>query len=326
MKKWGDKMIHIVNGDSLANKMKNFDGMVMPWREMYDFGPLMKDESQEKILMKRSLFFEEKIGIPPSIFIENSRKQNQWLDHLPRSSEIILWFEHDRYDQTMLMYLLYELSAKEFENVSMVTINQYPGIEPFFGLGQLSIHQLEELLHTARRSITKEQICEAIDGWNAYTSANPIEIEKWITSSKGHLPFLRNALETHLSYFPSVQNGLNEVENLVFHFINERVCPFTDIFQYISEHRLNDGLGDTHFAAIINQLILGENPLLQSDVPLPNFKHPIPKANLSLSSFGLEVLNGKNDRFDFVGIDWWLGGVHLKYDQWRWNQHHLIQS
>ena len=40
-------MIHIVNGDALANKMKNFEGIVMPWREMYDFGPLMKNNTQE---------------------------------------------------------------------------------------------------------------------------------------------------------------------------------------------------------------------------------------------------------------------------------------
>ena len=318
-------MIHIVNGDALASKMKNFNGRVMPWREMYDFGPLTKDGSKELLLIERSLFFEKKIGLPASLFIENSRKQNQWLDHLPKNSEIVLWFEHDRYDQTMLMYLLNELSRKEFENLSMVTINQYPGVEPFFGLGQLSIQQLEELFHTTRRPITKKQISEAIDGWNAYTSENPLEIEKWITSSKAHLPFLKEALKTHLSYFPSVQNGLNEVENLVFHLINERVCSFTDIFQSMSEQRLNDGLGDTHFAAIINQLIHGQNPLLQCDAPLPNFIHPIPRSNLSLTSFGLEVLNGNSDRFDFVGIDWWLGGVHLQKDQWRWNHQHIIQ-
>lgn len=313
-------MIHIVNGDALANKMKNFNGMVVPWREMYDFGPLMKDGSQEMLLIKRSLFFEKKVGIPASLFIENGQKQNQWLDNLPRNSEITLWFEHDRYDQTMLMYLLNELSTKGFKNLSLVTINQYPGIDPFYGLTQLSSRQLIQLYHTRKQSITKEQISEAIAGWNAYTSVNPYDIERWITSSKGHLPFLKKAMETHLSYFPSIKNGLSEVENLVFHFINERICSFIEIFQYINEQRDIDGLSDLHLAAIINQLINGEHPLLQSDVPLPNFKHPVPKSNLSLTSFGLEVLNGSNDRFDFVGIDWWLGGVHLQQDKWRWNQ------
>src|SRR3954452_24712472 len=173
-------MIHIVNGDALANKMKNFNGEVMAWREMYDFGPFMRDGSQEKLLKQRAIFFEERVGIPASLFLENARKQNEWLQDLPRDSEIILWFEHDRYDQTMLMYLLHELSTKGFENLSMVTINQYPGIEPFYGLAQLSSQQLIELYHTDKQSITNEQISESISGWTAYTSTNPFDIEKWI--------------------------------------------------------------------------------------------------------------------------------------------------
>ena len=213
---------------------------------------------------------------------------------------------------------------KNVENLSMVSINQYTGIEPFFGLAQLTSQQLKELYYTNRKPITKEQIREAIAGWNAYTSTNPIEIETWITTSNGHLPFLKKALETHLSYFPSKQNGLNDVENLIFDFINRRICSFTEIFQFISEKRVNDGLSDLQLAAMLNQYVKGENPLIQLDSPLPNFKHPIPTAKLSLTPYGLDVLKRNTDRFSFTGIDWWLGGVHLKSDQWRWNQHQLL--
>lgn len=319
-------MIHIVNGDALANKMKNFDGFVMPWREMYDFGPLMKNSTKEMFIHERAFFFEQKVGIPASLYMENSRKQEQWLDQLPRDSEIILWFEHDRYDQTMLMYLLNELSTKKFENLSMVSINQYPGIQPFYGLAQLTSQQLSELYYTKRKPITKEQVDEAIAGWNAYTSTNPIEIEKWITNSNGHLPFLKKALETHLTYFPSSQNGLNDVENLIVDFIHLRTCSFTEIFQYISEKRINDGLSDLQLAAMLNQYVKGDYPLINLDSPLPNFKHPIPTSKLSLTQFGLDVLQRNTDRFHFTGIDWWLGGVHLNSDQWRWNQNHLISN
>jgi Domain of unknown function (DUF1835) len=61
--------------------------------------------------------------------------QNRFLSEITRETEIVLWFEHDRYDQTMLMYLLTELSKKEFMNLSMVTINEYEGVELFYGLG-----------------------------------------------------------------------------------------------------------------------------------------------------------------------------------------------
>ena len=42
-------------------------------------------------------------------------------------------------------------------------------------------------MHTKGKPITKEQIREAVAGWNAYTSSNPIEIETWITTSKAIL-------------------------------------------------------------------------------------------------------------------------------------------
>ena len=114
------------------------------------------------------------------------------------------------------------------------------------------------------------------------------------------------------------------MENLVFNFINIRTCSFTEIFQFISENRVNDGLSDLQLAAMLNQYAEGESPLINLDSPLLNFKHPIPTSKLSLTPFGLDVIQGNTDRFFFTGIDWWLGGVHLKSDQWRWNQHHLL--
>ena len=51
----------------------------------------------------------------------------------------------------MLMYLLTELSSKGFEKLSMISINQYPGIDPFYGLGQLSSEQLIELVDSQER-------------------------------------------------------------------------------------------------------------------------------------------------------------------------------
>ncbi len=41
---------------------------------------------------------------------------------------------------------------------------------------------------------------------------------------------------------------------------------------------------------MLNQYVKGENPLIQLDSPLPNFKHPIPTAKLSLTPFGLDVI------------------------------------
>lgn len=304
-------MIHIVNGDAVGNKILGISGEIIVWREMYDFGPLSLNWSKTEQIQNRALFFEERLGIPSALFTTNCEKQNQLLNDLSPKDEIVLWFEHDKYDQTMLMYLLTELSLKRFEKLSMISINQYPGIYPFHGLGQLSSEQLMALMNE-KKEITKDQINEAVSGWIAYNSSNVEDIERWIQTEQHFLPFLFPVFKEHKSYFPSPITGLNEVEFLTLQLINEGVCQFDELFKSITEKRINDGLSDLHFAAILNELIKGKNPLLSSDTSLPSFTLSFPKAKLELTSHGLDVLSGRKNRLELVGIDWWVGGVHIQ--------------
>ncbi|MEH7484148.1 DUF1835 domain-containing protein [Neobacillus drentensis] len=319
-------MIHIVNGDVVGSKLGNLPGDVLVWREMYDFGPLSEDISEEIWINRRAGFFEKKLAIPAELFSRNCKDQNRYLDEIPREKEIVLWFEHDRYDQTMLMYLLNELSKKECMNLWLVTIDEYEGVEPFYGLGQLLSQQLEGLYYQKKQLVTDQQIIEAITGWRAYTSKNPIDIEKWMASSKEKLPFLKHAFQSHLSYFPSVYTGLNKVETLVLNYLDNNPCSFGELFQSISMQRINDGLSDLYFATMLNELMHGPYPLLECDYPLPNYQNPEPNAKLRLTSHGLDVLTGQKVHCEFVGRDWWIGGVFQKENKWFWDGNKLIKK
>ncbi|WP_445487676.1 DUF1835 domain-containing protein [Niallia sp. 03133] len=288
-------MIHIVNGDIVGEKIKNLVGEVLVWREMYDVGPLSRDDSKEEWIKRRARFFEEKMEIPYSLFMDNCTAQNQFLFDLPRTEEITLWFEHDRYDQTMLLYLLEELSVLGFQKMSMVSINKYPGIEPFFGLGQLSSSQLEQLYENSKQSISLEQINEAKSAWKAYTSSNLNDLENWIDSSQDKLPFLKQAMVAHTSYFSSRNDRLNEVDLLILAFLKVKQCTFAELFNYISSQRIKDGLSDLHVAFILNGLIKRDHPLLQSDHPLPSYKNSTPHSAIWITSYGLEVLMEINE-------------------------------
>lgn len=319
----GIDMIHIVNGDVVGNKIGNLPGDVLVWREMYDFGPLTNDISDKYWISLRAHFFEKKLAIPAALFIQNCKDQNRFLSEIPKKTEIVLWFEHDRYDQTMLMYLLNELSKNELRNLSMVTINEYEGEEPFYGLGQLTSQQLEELFYNERQPFSDDQMKEAITGWQAYTSKNPVEIETWIAASNQKLPFLKQALQSHLSFFPSIYTGLNEVETFVIKYLDKNTCSFTELFQAITQKRSNDGISDLYFAAMLNELMKGPYPLLKCDVPLPKHESPEPLAKLRLTSNGLDI---QKSRFELIERDWWIGGVYLKENKWFWNGKRLINK
>ncbi|MEE6450017.1 DUF1835 domain-containing protein [Gottfriedia acidiceleris] len=302
-------MNHIVNGDVVGGKIKSLNDNIVVWREMYDFGPLSQDWPLEETYKRRAEFFEQKLQIPSSFFIENCQSQYQLLNELSRSEEVVLWFEHDRYDQVTILYLLSELSALGFQKISMVSINEYDGIEPFYGLGQLSSEQLIGLLST-KQEVTDEQIEEACAGWKAYCSDNLDGLNELIQKCHA-LPFLKQALLSHMTYFPSQQNGLNDVEFLALSMINEGINSFAELFNNLVKKRTNDGLSDLYFAAILNELMDGEHPLVGSDSELPSFKHHNPKAKIELTKGGLDVLSGKANRMNLIGIDWWVGGVHL---------------
>jgi hypothetical protein len=305
-------MIHIVNGDVVGEKIKGLNGDILVWREMYDFGPLTLDISKENLIKKRADFFEEKLNIPSSLFMSTCQKQNRLLQDLSRTTEITLWFEHDKYDQTMLMYLLYELSSNGFKNLFMVTVDKPIGMERCYALGELSAQQLHERYHTNRQPLTNEQIHEAISGWKAYNSANVNDLEKWIREESHHLPHLLTMFTCHRSYFPNEKSGLNEVEWLSLQALQTGASLFRELFENISKKSEYDGLSDFHFAAILNELMQGEHPLLNSDGPLPNYNQPESNSKVKITSYGLDVLNGKRNRVDLIGINWWVGGVHLQ--------------
>ncbi|PEL09839.1 DUF1835 domain-containing protein [Bacillus sp. AFS017336] len=302
-------MNHIVNGDVVGGKIQALNGNINVWREMYDFGPLSNEWSLEETYRKRAEFFEQKLQIPADFFIENCQKQYRLLNELSRTEEVVLWFEHDRYDQVTILYLLTELSSLGFQKISMVSINEYEGFDPFHGLGQLSSEQLIELLPT-KQEMTTEQIEEACAGWKAYRSESLEELDKFIQECHS-LPFLKQALLRHKTYFPSSQNGLNEVECLALSMINEGINTFAVLFNKLVRQRTNDGLSDLYFAAILNELMKGDYPLISSNSELPSYKQHNPKAKIDLTSWGLDVLNGKANRIHLNGIDWWVGGVHL---------------
>ncbi|MGI8314763.1 DUF1835 domain-containing protein [Halobacillus mangrovi] len=301
-------MIHIVNGDEVGKKL-NVKGDIIVWRELYDMGPLHYSWNTEEMISRRAAFFEEKLEIPSPLFIRNCHNQEKKLEGIPEGAEICLWMEHDRYDQTMLMYLLHKLADK---NVSlyMVTIDKYPGIEPFYGLGQLESKQLSELF-LYRQKVSLEQLVEAQSGWRVYTSKYEQHVFQWLNDEEHPLPFLKQAMEIHLDYFPSAENGLNKVEHLMLDILNEKVMTFRDLFNRVSEHRVNDGLSDLHIAALLKEMCVGNSPLLFVEGILPNFEKAEANPRLFITTEGKDVLVNKQNRLELVGIDWWAGGVRL---------------
>src|SRR5690242_4495388 len=100
----GSGMIHIVNGDIVADKLKR-GGIredILVWREVYTHGPVFKDMAEGKNRSVRAQYLERTLAIPQTEYLRISEAQEKALRDFKDYKEVVLWFEHDLFDQTML--------------------------------------------------------------------------------------------------------------------------------------------------------------------------------------------------------------------------------
>lgn len=308
------------------------EGEVLPWREDYTEGPVSADMEAESVRQERARFLEETFGVPQKEYSMNRDDQEAALESAASAGEeIVLWFEHDLYDQTMLVYLLHRLARLEAERdipplrLQLVAIGSYPGIEPFHGLGQLTAGQLAGL-YPGRRPVSPGQLALGRRAWEAYTSADPRSVEELLQAPDADaLPFLRAAFAAHLERFPSVADGLGRIERAALEAVASGAEQPVPIFASATESLTLHGIGDLAFWALLERLGSGPSPLLRIDgaTRLPRFGDaaPQPGTTVRLTPDGHSVLAGRQDAVRLNGIRHILGGVQLQGtgSLWRWD-------
>ena len=128
-------------------------------------------------------------------------------------SEVVLWFEHDLFDQLNLIWLLDALAeaGTPEQRVRLVVIGEHPEVDPFHGLGQLSPAQLLALFPD-RQTLTSEALDEARAAWADVCAPDPRPLARRATSPSRHWPWLPGALRRLVEELPSVSAGLSRTE------------------------------------------------------------------------------------------------------------------
>lgn len=305
-------MLHIVNGDSVGNKLKQgvVDGEVLVWREIYTEGPVFADDTAPELHNARADDLERSMGIPRLDYVQGCEYQEQRLARFRDYDEVVLWFEHDLFDQTMLCCLLHWFSRQPHgrTKLSLLCIGSFPGKPDFRGLGELSVQQMQTLSGTWQ-PISREELELGAAVWEAYCAPDPLTLTQLLDGDTSKLPFVRDAFRFHLSRFPSVANGLGIVEQWTLERVNDGVSDRMDLFREISVRTTWLGMGDTQFWSILRRLSQGRNPLLNEE-----------ENRISLTDRGLNVMRGQEDALRSGIGNYWLGGVHVDEDSgYRWD-------
>jgi len=321
-------MLHIFNGETTqaSFKQSKLPGETMSWKEAFIFGPNPAAVSFDEWIQKRAEHLSEVYGSNLDECKKDLIAQTNQLKKAAHHDEVILWFEFDLFCQLHLIYLLSFFAQQQIlpEKLSLVCVNEYPGVKPFYGLGQLYPEQLASLFER-RTSVTPDMLKLGHEAWQAFTSADPTDIEKFLTKDTAALPFIKRALTAHLSRFPSTKNGLGYLQNTILDLIASGVDEFAPLLPLFKELNPVFGLGDLQLWHLIWQLNNTVNPLIEI-FNLKTKEHParsrsFEHAYFRLTAMGKAILVGNRDMLNVNHIDYWLGGVHLNHDNliWRWD-------
>ncbi|ASQ46064.1 DUF1835 domain-containing protein [Legionella clemsonensis] len=313
------QLLHITNGDCAAALIKTAftTQEVIALCDILYEGPVQDNLNSEQFNNKRAEYLANRGYGSYDMIAASFHKLQTQLTRLKHFDEVILWFEHDSYDQLQLLQILsYLYHHKPPGALSLICINHYPGIEPFLGLGQLEEQQIKALF-PCRQKITEAQLKLATQLWKAFTAPEPLQLFKLTKSDLSDLPFMKKALLRYFREFPSTHNGLTWTEQYILDSITAETNTIVELFRQLPfrEEEYFLGMGDITFKQLIIQLAEAENPLIKIKQIKGN-----DDAELELTALGDQVAQGDADWIAINGIDCWRGGVHLTLDNiWRYS-------
>lgn len=311
------RILHVTNGDSTASLLERagLGGTIAVAAEPLYEGPTPFEASDEQWRDVRARHYE---SCGWGTHGENLARLESWdapLRQLDHFDEIVLWFEHDLFDQLILIRLLSRLDGRaSLPPVTHLGIDRHASVERFLGLGQLEPGQFPPLFEQ-RAPVTSGQFRLAGQAWRAVTSPDPRRIESILAEAPSPLPFLGAALRRYLEEFPEREDGLSRTERQVLRLVNSGWHSFLEIFRQWMEEEPAPFLGDGSLLGILQRLAIGPVPLLRCDQPASL------AASFDLTDAGRRVLTGQANWLDLnPNAQRWQGGVRVGGGHpWRWD-------
>lgn len=314
-------LLHVANGHATTRliELSGVAGRAMVWCDpLYD-GPVPGNVSEEELVRVRAEFLAGSDDDIDDVFAD----LRHWRTAIEQQQydELVLWYEHDLFDQLNLIQILTHLGrARIARPVSLVSIDSYPGHPDFKGIGELEPPDMPDLFEM-RKPVTGAQLALGERAWRAYRADDPREIEALLETDTTALPFLARALRRHLEEFPSATNGLSKSEQRMMEHAVDGPADLRRTFP-----RMHDGERGFYITDMLfverAQALAAASPSLLTLRTEGNEPGSFPNGEFELTRAGRKVLDGVEDRLRLCGIDRWLGGVHLsgRGPAWRWNR------
>ena len=313
-------VLHIRCGDDIRDKLCEA-GLAGDYLSFADPAWLGPPPAFNAWLAGRAALVAERTGLPRRK-VRTELGDAYWrLARAPADyRHIVLWFEHDLYDQAALVRVLASFAQRKIlPRLELICIDGFRGIRRFVGLGQLTPGQLASLW-PKRKRVGRRQIALGARTWAALRASTPEPLETLRASDLRALPFLSAALQRHLQELPWTTDGLSLTERQALAALAKGPCTVTELFADAQMKRdPQPFMGNLFFWSVMRDLIDAPRPPVA--VSAATRRAVWHRRVLRLTPTGRALLDGSLDWQAQRPLARWVGGVPAAAGapDWRWN-------
>ena len=296
---------------------------VLPWRDGLHEGPVPQTDTLAELTEIRAAYLARRGWGDVTQLHDDLLARDKGLAHGASFERVILWFEHDLYDQLQLLQLLDWFSGQRRVRDSLLLVQAPDFLGHQTPEGLLELKQLET-------PVSPDQLGLARDAWAAFRAPTP---EPWfllLQQTLDPLPYLKPAVLRMLEELPGL-DGLSGTERQILAAIEGGVPAPASLI--LATQREEDAafMGDWSFWGILDGPALADQPLIAGLQEAPftpdgrGLAQPYFQSMLTLTPLGANVLAGRDDFARPNRIDRWWGGTHLRNDAlWRYDPMHEV--
>jgi hypothetical protein len=217
-------LLHVTNGDMAGGALIRAGfHPVLSWKDVLHEGPVRAGLALEQLSEERARFIAD-VGWGPLAEVHSAlRARDAKLMGCGTHEEIVLWFEHDLYDQLQLIQVLDWLAEHPHPRVTLICEAEY--------VGNMSPERMRQLFDS-RQAVREEDLSEACEAWAAFRSPDPSGMN---ALQPAHLRFLGAALRRQLQEYPWTTDGLSLLERNVLEALEGGALAFAELFARIRE-------------------------------------------------------------------------------------------
>ncbi|MDA0683126.1 MAG: DUF1835 domain-containing protein [Bacteroidetes bacterium] len=293
-----ERPLIVTNGDAARRALEEagVPADIITWDDVLHDGPVPWTDDNESLRAIRAAFISSKGWQEEADVLDRFLHRDRQLMDAVTNREIVLWFEHDLYDQLQFWQVISMLP--EMASVTWICEEEF-----------VTEHDADALqaLWPKRQSLNPSMRETASRLWHAFRAPDPCVLA---AMRDIEMPFAKATIDRWIELYPDMQSGLDRIETFVLNRLRGGPLSFGQLFREASAMEEAAFLGDSSFMALLNEIAQGDEALLSitgEDKPQT--------ARIELTTSGYQRLTldqewGKPIR------ERWVGGVLLEPGNW----------